>query len=128
VLRKIAVKDFPTIGEFLIYANKMIHRKPDVRGVTISTVHQAKGGEWKNVLVLGVTPKCFPHPNGNPEEERRIYFVAISRAIDYLRLSFNGTPSPYLQKYLTGNESFMKSLEADARNPEKIVKQRSLFA
>ena len=77
-----------------------MHRRNDPKGVSISTVHQAKGGEWKNVFVIGANAKGFPHVKGDPKEERRIYFVAISRAIDMLRISFSGTPSPYLRRYL----------------------------
>ena len=42
--------------------------------------HQAKGGEWDNVYVIGCNAKMFPHKSGEPLEEARIYFVAISRA------------------------------------------------
>jgi superfamily I DNA/RNA helicase len=125
VLRVIA-KDYKMAREFVVYANKMMHRRNDPRGVTISTVHQAKGGEWKNVYIIGAKANGFPHKNGDPLEEERIYFVAISRPIDYLRISFAGTPSPYLRKYLT--EEILDKLREKAEEVEHLEEQHKLFA
>ena len=124
VLRLIG-KDFRTAKEFCTYANKMMHRRNDPKGVSISTVHQAKGGEWKNVFVIGVSAKGFPNPKGDPQEERRIYYVAISRAIDRLCISFSGTPSPYLRRYLT--EEILDKLREKAEEVERLETQTKLF-
>ena len=118
-------KDFATAREFMVYANKMMHRKNDPRGVSISTVHQAKGGEWKNVFLIGVNAKGFPHPKGDPKEEERIYFVALSRAIDMLRISFSGTPSPYLRKYLT--DEILDKLRESATEVDRLQEQHQHF-
>src|ERR1700679_1107879 len=104
----------------------MMHRRNDPRGVSISTVHQAKGGEWRNVYIIGAKAGGFPHAKGDPIEEERIYFVAISRAIDYLRISFAGTPSPYLRKYLT--EEILDKLREKATEVEHLEEQSKLFA
>jgi superfamily I DNA/RNA helicase len=125
VLRLIG-KDFQSAKEFCGYANKMMHRRNDPKGVSISTVHQAKGGEWKNVFVIGANAKGFPHTKGDPKEEKRIYFVAISRAIDNLRISFAGTPSPYLRKYLT--DEILDKLREKAEEVDKLQAQHKLFA
>ena len=124
VLRTIA-KDYKLAKDFTVYANKMMHRRNDPRGITISTVHQAKGGEWDNVYVIGCNAKMFPHKSGDPLEEARIFFVAISRAKDYLRLSFSGTPSPYLRKYLT--EEIEDKLRDTAEEVEQLQEQHKLF-
>ena len=125
VLRLIG-KDFRMAKEFVVYANKMIHRRNDPRGVSISTVHQAKGGEWRSVYLLGASAKGFPHPKGDPKEEKRIYFVAVSRAIDTLRISFAGTPSLYLRRYLT-NE-IMDKLRDHATEVDRLQEQTQLFS
>jgi len=125
VLRLIG-KGYRTAKEFVVYANKMIHRRNDPRGVSISTVHQAKGLEKKNVFIVGANAKGFPHPKGEPREERRIWFVAISRAIDNLRISFAGTPSPYLRRYLT--DEILDKMREHAGEVEKIQEQAKLFA
>ena len=118
-------KDFRTAREFCVYANKMMHRRNDPKGVSISTCHQAKGGEWKNVFVIGASAKQFPHPKGDPREEKRIWFVAISRAIDNLRISFAGTPSPYLRRYLT--DDILDKLREKAEEVDHLQAQHKLF-
>jgi len=125
VLRIIG-KDFGTAKEFAVYANKMMHRRNDPKGVSISTVHQAKGLEFRNVFLIGVNAKGFPHAKGDPKEEKRIYFVAISRAIDSLRISFAGTPSPYLRKYLS--DEILDKLRNKALEVERLQTQHKLFA
>jgi DNA helicase-2/ATP-dependent DNA helicase PcrA len=124
-LRVISEK-FSSTAEFLTYANKKMHRRNVVKGLTISTVHQAKGGEWKNVFIIGARNGMMPHIKGDPREERRIYFVAISRAIDRLRLTFAGSPSPYLDRYLP--EPVLDKLREKAGLVEKIQKQSRLFS
>lgn len=119
-------KDIHMARDFVVYANKMMHRRNDPKGVTISTVHQAKGGEWKNVFVIGANAKGFPHPKGDSQEEKRIYFVAISRAIDLLRISFSGTPSIYLRPYLTGD--MLDKLREKAQEVDRLQTQHNLFA
>jgi len=59
--------------------------------LVLSTVHSAKGQEWDSVHVLNVTDGSFPSEfsSGRPElieEERRLLYVAMTRAKDELRL------------------------------------------
>jgi DNA helicase-2/ATP-dependent DNA helicase PcrA len=64
--------------------------------ITLSTIHQAKGKEWDTVFVVGVNDEVLPHKKGDPEEEKRIYFVACSRAAKRLQVSANGIPSAFI--------------------------------
>src|SRR5205823_2416224 len=63
-------------------------RRTDERDrVTLSSVHQAKGLEWKVVFVIWLVDGKFPTGRSleNPEaieEERRLFYVAITRAKD----------------------------------------------
>jgi DNA helicase-2/ATP-dependent DNA helicase PcrA len=57
----------------------------------LSTIHSAKGQEWKSVFVLNVVDGCIPSDLGagtseDLEEERRLLYVAMTRARDGLRL------------------------------------------
>src|SRR5271157_4840054 len=57
----------------------------------LSTIHSAKGQEWKSVFVLNVVDGCIPSDLGagttaEIEEERRLLYVAMTRAIDTLHL------------------------------------------
>lgn len=61
--------------------------------VTLSSVHQAKGLEWKVVFVVWMTDGMFPSlrsltTDENIEEERRLFYVAITRACDELYLTW----------------------------------------
>jgi DNA helicase-2/ATP-dependent DNA helicase PcrA len=64
--------------------------------LVLSTVHQAKGLEWSHVFVIGLTDESFPHrrvldEQGGEEEERRIFYVAVSRAMNELTLTYPST-------------------------------------
>ncbi len=60
---------------------------PEDECLTLSTTHQAKGLEWKAVFVLWVSEGRFPGPRCDDiEEERRLFYVALTRAKDHLAL------------------------------------------
>jgi DNA helicase II / ATP-dependent DNA helicase PcrA len=61
--------------------------------LTLSTIHQSKGKEWEYVYVVGVNVDVLPHIKGDLEEEKRIYFVACSRAAKKLQVSASGVAS-----------------------------------
>jgi superfamily I DNA/RNA helicase len=65
--------------------------------LTLSTIHQAKGKEWNSVFVAGVNDEVLPHIKGDPEEEKRIYLVACSRAAKRLQVSANGVASELIK-------------------------------
>ncbi|MEJ0060136.1 MAG: ATP-dependent helicase [Terricaulis sp.] len=59
--------------------------------VILSTIHSAKGQEWKNVFVLNAVDGCIPSDLGTGstaelEEERRLLYVAMTRAKDQLHI------------------------------------------
>ncbi len=64
----------------------------DDERVVLSTVHQAKGLEWKAVFIIWCAEGRFPNPKaleeGALEEERRLFYVASTRAMDQLYLSY----------------------------------------
>jgi DNA helicase-2/ATP-dependent DNA helicase PcrA len=65
------------------------HRDEDY--LILSTIHSAKGQEWKNVHVLNAVDGCIPSDLGageraELEEERRLLYVAMTRAKDQLSL------------------------------------------
>ena len=60
-------------------------------GLVLSTIHSAKGQEWKSVFVLNVVDGCIPSDlsggtTAEIEEERRLLYVAMTRAKDDLHL------------------------------------------
>lgn len=56
-------------------------------GVHVGTVHSAKGREWESVAVCGLEEDAFPKSGADIEEERRLMFVAVTRAKSRLRLT-----------------------------------------
>ena len=57
--------------------------------ISLSTIHSAKGLEWKRVYLIGMNNSYFPSPKADIEEERRLLYVAVTRAKEYLIITFN---------------------------------------
>jgi DNA helicase-2/ATP-dependent DNA helicase PcrA len=77
--------------------------------VVLSTIHGAKGLEWSAVVVAGCEADLMPHESSpDLEEERRLMYVAATRAKRWLVLSFAAerrkavSPSPYIVEMLEG--------------------------
>lgn len=87
---------FPTADELLSYIDETIRKSRQQREdkqaggdrVTIMTVHRAKGLEQQHVYVIGLNEMILPHVRGEEDEERRIAYVAMTRARDSLTLSY----------------------------------------
>lgn len=82
---------YTSITEFLEFVSWQIEQrkknKEKKNAIQVSTIHKQKGLEAKAVFVIGVNDGILPHANGELEEERRLYYVAITRAEEYLHLS-----------------------------------------
>lgn len=79
-----------------IYGVDTIRAEEPGETLVLSTIHQAKGLEWSRVFVPRLIEESFPHPRsldepGGVEEERRIFYVAITRAMDELFLVYPQT-------------------------------------
>jgi DNA helicase-2/ATP-dependent DNA helicase PcrA len=66
---------------------------PTVEGVTLASLHAAKGLEWDAVFLVGLVEGTMPilHADGNDaaiEEERRLLYVGVTRAREFLSLSW----------------------------------------
>jgi DNA helicase-2/ATP-dependent DNA helicase PcrA len=79
---------------------------PAMPVLTLATLHAAKGLEWERVFLIGVSESILPFDSGNtgPEnqnaidEERRLFYVGITRAKKDLRMSYRGEPSRFLRE------------------------------
>ena len=94
-----SLSDMPDLDSFLSQVALLSEVDNDTAAdddcVTLSTIHQAKGLEWKIVFVIFLGEGLFPHykviTGGDTdamEEETRLFYVAITRAEDQLYLSF----------------------------------------
>ena len=94
-------RQFKDVNEFLsqlalisnIDAEPALDQSTDTEAVNLSSVHQAKGLEYHTVFVIWLTDGMFPSTRSLEtrdaiEEERRLFYVAITRARDELYLTF----------------------------------------
>jgi DNA helicase II / ATP-dependent DNA helicase PcrA len=91
---------------------------PEEGYVTLSTIHSAKGLEWRVAFVIWVADGRFPGPMSvrpeELEEERRLMYVAITRARDELYLSYPIQMIDRRQGYVMGRASrFIEGLDAN---------------
>ncbi|HEV2344105.1 MAG TPA: ATP-dependent DNA helicase UvrD2 [Actinocrinis sp.] len=73
-------------------ARAAVQHAPVVDGVTLASLHSAKGLEWDAVLLVGLTegllPISYAETPDQVEEERRLLYVGVTRARKWLRLSW----------------------------------------
>jgi len=93
-------KQYTSVGDFLdqlALLTNLDHEatanEDETEMVTLSSVHQAKGLEWKAVFVIWLTDGMFPSSRSLEnedaiEEERRLFYVAVTRAKDELYLTY----------------------------------------
>lgn len=77
----------PLVGEDVVSGGE------DDEMLTLTSVHQAKGLEWKAVFIIWAAEGKFPSPRSlreieSEEEERRLWYVALTRARDELYLTY----------------------------------------
>lgn len=99
--------------------------RPDA--VSLMTFHGAKGLEFPSVFLYGVKDGFLPlksvRGSNDPKEERRLFYVGLTRARDELLLMTSGEPSPFLQDI--GEDEI--SREAFQSRPDDAAEQLSLF-
>jgi len=103
-----------------------ITRETGNEKLTLSTIHSAKGLEWPVVFVIWAMEGKFPSARAynNPndlEEERRLMYVATTRAKDRLMISYPGSEVPAWSGYSPGGDglsSFILSLPPDVYRHE----------
>lgn len=89
---------------------------PSEEYLVLSTIHQAKGLEWKNVFVLGLVDGQFPHYKSRAnraemEEERRLFYVAITRAKERLFLTYPLTSMASMGTAINQPSLFVRELD-----------------
>jgi superfamily I DNA/RNA helicase len=108
--------------------------------VTLITVHSCKGLEFPHVHIVGLEDGLLPHSRskteGTLDEERRLFYVAITRAMETLSLShcvarkkFGSLtpchPSPFLSEI---PPDLLESADTKSKQPVSVESGRNLFA
>src|SRR5262249_45941514 len=94
-----------------------LDRKGEKKGITLMTVHAAKGLEFDTVFVTGMEEGLFPHEgheeeDRDEEEERRLFYVAVTRARKRLFLTLARVRRIYGTDYLQEPSSFLHDIDA----------------
>jgi DNA helicase-2/ATP-dependent DNA helicase PcrA len=111
----------------------LLHEKGN--GVRLMTVHASKGLEFKYVFITGLEQDLFPHikdrmkKKEDTEEERRLFYVAITRAREKLFLSYASLRTIYGMKQVNNPSEFIYDIPthlttfeyAQTSNGERIV-------
>ena len=100
----------------------------DGHKITLMTIHSAKGLEFCTAFVVGLEEGLFPSDmvSGNPremEEERRLFYVAITRAKTHCYLSYAQCRFRYGQMEFSAPSRFLKDID-----PKYLDRQQSMFS
>ncbi|GGL78264.1 DNA helicase [Streptomyces fumigatiscleroticus] len=109
-----AAKPDATLGDLVAELDERANAQhaPTVQGVTLASLHSAKGLEWDAVFLVGVAegmiPITYAKTDEQIEEERRLLYVGVTRARERLHLSWSlarspgGRPSRRPSRFLDG--------------------------
>lgn len=97
-LRKVGqiARSFKSLGDMLKFVRLTSKPSRKQNRLILSTVHGFKGQEAKHVFVIGVNDMVFPHAKSELQEEKRLYYVAVSRPTENLYVSCVGAPSQFI--------------------------------
>jgi superfamily I DNA/RNA helicase len=107
--------------------------------VTLITMHSCKGLEFPHVYIVGLEDGLLPHTRskeeGTLDEERRLFYVAITRAMQTLSISHCATRKKYGQAVCCHPSPFLRELPADlveaedekSKTPVPVNAGKSLF-
>ena len=109
-----------TLGDFLsevsLLTDQDSNKDGDDEKITLMTVHSAKGLEFRNVFVVGMEENLFPSGmvGDSPralEEERRLFYVAITRAEDHCFLTYAKSRYRYGKMEFGSPSRFLKDID-----------------
>lgn len=99
--------------------------------VILSTVHQAKGLEWKAVFVIGLIDGRFPSAKSlrtdDEEEERRLFYVAVTRAQEELSLCYPLSSEEWYGVGFLRPSRFIKELPRDVYEEVVVEDGNEIF-
>lgn len=110
----VALTDF--LAEVSLLTDQDIEKEGDGAKITLMTIHSAKGLEFKNVFVVGLEENLFPSSLSMDsmrglEEERRLFYVAITRAEEHCYLSFAKTRFKFGKTEFSSPSRFLKDID-----------------
>ena len=124
-----------TLSNFLQTISLMTDQDEDkgqADSVTLLSVHSAKGLEFKSVFVVGLEENLFPSymSLSSPEqldEERRLFYVAITRAEEHLTLSYANSRYQYGQMRFNDPSRFLEEISEHNLENTITIKKKPEF-
>lgn len=119
------------LSEVSLLTDQDSDRDTDTPKVTLMTIHSAKGLEFRNVFVVGLEENLFPGASAASsykelEEERRLFYVALTRAEDHCFLSYAKTRFKYGKSEFCTPSRFLKDIDScylDMPQEEMLARQ-----
>ena len=105
----------------LLIAQNLSTSSRQGKGVKLMTVHAAKGLEFRIVFIVGLEQGLFPHEPNDPsdatveheEEERRLFYVALTRARERVYLSHSTVRTIYGEQRINLPSEFISDIPTD---------------
>jgi DNA helicase-2/ATP-dependent DNA helicase PcrA len=126
----IALPDF--LSEVSLLSDQDTDKSGDEAKITLMTIHSAKGLEFRNVFVVGLEENLFPSSMAGDspramEEERRLFYVAITRAEDHCFLSFAKSRFRYGKMEFANPSRFLRDIDTSFQKmPNDTVSSRHI--
>lgn len=98
----------------------------DEEKINLMTIHMGKGLEFERVFIAGAAEGLLPHIRSidnedSLEEERRLMYVAMTRAKEKLHISFYGMPSRFIGEIPEGCMKLIEAEPAEGEEEEEII-------
>lgn len=113
-----------TVADFLAHMHERMRAEhaPTPYGVTVSTLHAAKGMEWLLVFLAGCSEGFLPLEGADLDEERRLAYVGMTRARDALHISWAryrsaGENQRAISRFLTDADSLANTPSGPGPEP-----------
>ena len=112
-----------------------LKKKEEQDAVRLMTIHAAKGLEFPYVFITGLEEGLFPHERlgderTDTEEERRLFYVALTRAEKKVFLSYAHMRTIFGSQRINAPSSFLHDIDPDlieSNNPEESGYERTVF-
>jgi DNA helicase-2/ATP-dependent DNA helicase PcrA len=123
-------KSLATYLQSIALVSDLDNNSDDLERITLMSVHSAKGLEFKSVFVVGLEENLFPSFMAKTpvelDEERRLFYVAITRAEQFLTLTFAATRYKFGQHRTDPPSRFLSEIGQTISMASKTVEpQRS---
>jgi superfamily I DNA/RNA helicase len=128
------------LQDLMLDGERESEKERDPQAVTLITMHSCKGLEFPHVHIVGLEDGLLPHTRskeeGTLDEERRLFYVAITRAMKTLRLSHCAGRKKYGQMTPCHPSPFLRELppehiehvDAHERKPVTVEVGKNLFS